>query len=132
MCNVGLYNVVLVNIKEVKWSKLSGFRYVWFCVCVWMCMLCNVDCLVRIMWLGDRGCYAPKAIIECWNPRAPKICIERMVLPHWWLVWRKGMLKPHVEMHGSCTDCNQVIRKLLMSRSQLLDTLGRKYRVAIR
>lgn len=37
MCNVGLYNVVVVNIKEVKWSKLSGFRY----VCVCMYMLCS-------------------------------------------------------------------------------------------
>lgn len=41
MCNVGLYNVVVVNIKEVKWSKLSGFRYV--CVCACTCFV--VDCL---------------------------------------------------------------------------------------
>lgn len=41
------------------------------------------------------------------------------------------MLKTHIEMHGSYRDCNQVIRKLMMSRSQLLNTLGQKYKVAI-
>jgi hypothetical protein len=39
--NVGFYNVVMVNIKEVKWGKWSGFGYVRLNGCVHM--LCHVD-----------------------------------------------------------------------------------------
>lgn len=56
-------------------------------VCECVCFVTWIACLmVRIMWLGDQGCYAPKAIMESWNPRAPKICIERIILSHRWLV----------------------------------------------
>jgi hypothetical protein len=67
-------------------------------------------------------------------PGDPKICIERVKV-----VKDDGLaplparpkveiLKLHVEIHRSFRNCNEVTRKMLTRRSQLLNTLGRKYR----
>jgi hypothetical protein len=98
---------------------------------------------IRIEYNLYYNCYAPKAIMGCWNPGAPKIRIDSVVkqgrarcvrwtcLTHM-IARPKVEMKPHVEIHGSLRDCNQVLRKLLTGRSQLLNTLGRQYATASR
>jgi hypothetical protein len=86
----------------------------------WPCIIFNCHNLKVIKVFGTTG--PQKYVWKKWCNHEELRC--RVGLLHWWLGRRKGMLKQQVELHGSWRNCNQVIRKLMMSRSQLLNTHG--------
>jgi hypothetical protein len=89
----------------------------------WPCIIFNCHNCKVIKVFGTTG--PQKYVWNKWRNNEELRC--RTGLPHWWLGRRTGMLKQHPELHGSWRDCNQIIRKLMTSRSQLLNTHGWGY-----